>query len=60
VLRDYTAAPSRPLTALVGAAYPARVILFVVQPEAAESRSLLLFLLATPAHELILIALVSS
>jgi len=36
------------------------VILFVVQPEAAETRSVLLILLATPAHELILIALVSS
>ena len=36
------------------------MILFVVQPEAAEARSVLLFLLAMPSHELFLIALVSS
>jgi hypothetical protein len=36
------------------------VILFVVQPDAAETRTVLLFRLPTPSHELILIALVSS
>ena len=57
---DYSGAPSPPLRRRVGPPNLRAVILFVVQPEAAGTRSVLLFLLAAASHELILIALVSS